>query len=120
MDHQHFQRDYFNQTTINPLGAGILVILALAMLLVPRRYALWPMLIMACFVSPAQRVVIATLDFTFLRVLVCVGMVRILFRGEVRPLRFNVLDWMIVLYTVARTVTMYLLFMTPAALINRL
>ncbi len=120
MDQQHFQREYFNQTTINPLGLLILAILAVAMLVVPRRYALWPVLILACFISPAQRVVIVTLDFTFLRLLVCVGAVRLLGRGEVRRLRWNALDVAVIVYTVIRTVTMTMLFGTAAALINRL
>ncbi|MHC4082292.1 MAG: hypothetical protein ACYSU2_13335, partial [Planctomycetota bacterium] len=54
---------WFNQTTLHPLGVVAIVLLGVATILVPRRYALVPALILACFVAPAQRIVLASLDF---------------------------------------------------------
>ena len=76
------QDDWYNRTTLHPLGVFALLVLSIAALTAPRRYALVPMLIMACFVATAQRVVFATLDFNFLRVLILVGWVRVVLRRE--------------------------------------
>jgi hypothetical protein len=50
------------------------------------------MIVMACVVSARQRLVIATLDFTFLRILVLAGWLRLFVRGEAGSLRFNAID----------------------------
>jgi hypothetical protein len=67
-----------DQTLVHPLGLTALVVLALLQLALPRRQALLPMILMACLMSPRQRIVIATLDFTFLRILVISGWTRLL------------------------------------------
>ena len=81
-----------DQTSVHPLGLAALVLLALLQFALPRRQALLPMILMACLMSPRQRIVIATLDFTFLRILVIAGWARLLARGETRPLNPNLLD----------------------------
>ncbi len=109
-----------NHTIVHPLGLLVVLVLGTLMLFLPRRYAVQPMLIMACFIPSAQRIVIAGLDFGFIRILVLCGILRIYILKENkqfvwRPLDFGIIIWAacsIVLYT-ARIATF-------SSLINRL
>ena len=99
MDHGYFNSEYFNQTTVHPVGLVALVLLGIATLALPRRWALIPMIIMACTIAPGQRVIIATLDFHMLRLMVMFGWARLLLRSELRGLHWNMLDVLIVAHT---------------------
>ncbi len=112
--------EFANQTTLHPLGMAAVLVLGVAMLLVPRRYALLPLIVMACFVAPAQRIVIVGSDFTLLRIMVLFGWVRLVLHGELRGLVWKPLDSAIVMWAVAGTLAQALLFGTAAALVNRL
>ncbi|MHC4217254.1 MAG: hypothetical protein ACYSU7_02250 [Planctomycetota bacterium] len=111
---------WFNQTTLHPLGIIAIIVLGVATLVVPRRYALVPALILACCVAPAQRVVVATLDFNFLRLMVFFGWARVLLRGEITGFRWKTLDSWVVAWGCVASVTATILYGTVAALINRL
>lgn len=93
-----FNREWFGQTVLHPLGILAILILGAAMLILPRRYAVWPMLIMACFVAPAQRVVVFTLNFDLLRIMVLFGVARIILKSEWREFRWVVLDAVMLCY----------------------
>ena len=83
---------YFNETTLHPAGLILLVILGLGMLIARRSRVVVPLLLMTLFVAPSQRVVIAELDFTLLRVMTVLGLARVLMRGEYRRVRWHGLD----------------------------
>ena len=89
-----------NETMLHPLGLVALVVMAAATLALPRRFAFVPMILLACLIPSRQRVVIATLDFTLLRLLVLVAWVRIVARGEAK-LRFQALDYVLLASTLA-------------------
>ncbi len=89
------QRSYYNHTTLHPVGLAVLVVLGLALLVVRRRSAFLPLLILSSYVSTAQRLVIATLDFSLIRVLILVGFARVLAKGEYRYLKLNTVDKLI-------------------------
>ncbi|MBI1849676.1 MAG: hypothetical protein HYR85_04980 [Planctomycetes bacterium] len=96
--------EYDNTTTLHPLGLAAVLVLGFTMLVVPRRFALVPMILMACFIAPAQRIVLFTLDFDLLRVMVVCGFMRLVFRGEMQGLTWKPIDTMIVLWAGATTV----------------
>ena len=52
-------REFFNQTTVHPVGLAVLGVLSLLTCIVNRRYMLLPLLALACVVSQGQRIVIA-------------------------------------------------------------
>ncbi len=93
--------DWADQTSIHPVGLAVLLGLTALVFVLPRAWALAPLLILACFVQAGQRIVILTLDFSFLRILVIAYWLRILafqdFRG-VRPLKLDyaVAAWILV------------------------
>lgn len=63
-------REWANQTTLDPLDLVAVVVLGLIMLVAPRRHAVLPLIIMACFVAVAQRIVLLDRDFNLLRAVV--------------------------------------------------
>ena len=89
-------REFFNQTTVHPIGLAVLGILALATCIVHRRYMLLPLLVLACVVPQGQRIVIASLDFNFVRLLLLVGIARVVALGEWTHLKPKPLDRIVV------------------------
>lgn len=110
---------YTNQTILHPLALAALLILGTAMLLMPRRWAFVPMLIMASFVSTAQRITIASIDFDLLRIMVIFALIRVFVRRETH-LQWNLLDRLIILWAVCGTVVFFLNEGSISALVNRL
>ena len=93
------QRAYDNVTTLHPLAALATVVLGIATVLLPRRWCAVPLVILACFFSPAQRLVVATLDFSLIRLLVLAGGARILLRNEIAGFRINAVDRMMMVWS---------------------
>ncbi len=93
MDVTHFQRAYFNETYLDPIAAVILVLMGLATLGVSRRYAVWPLIVITCCITQAQRVSVFTLDFPFLRIMAMFGIARVVMRAEYQGFRWNGLDF---------------------------
>lgn len=115
-----FRADFVDQTTIHPVGLLAVTILGFALLLLPRRYAVWPMIVMACFVAPAQRLAILSLDFNLLRVMVIFGLLRLLMRGEHEAFRWRPVDSLVICWAGAGTASYTLLQGSGAALVYRL
>jgi hypothetical protein len=67
---------------MNGLGATFTAISCLLMLALPRRWAIVPLLLAASVMTAGQVLVIGPANFTVIRVLVAVGMLRIVIRGE--------------------------------------
>ena len=114
------QQAYHNVTTLHPMGMVAVTVLGLVMVFSSRRRAMLPFLLMACFVSPAQRLVIATLDFNLMRVMVIFGMTRILLRGETRGVRWTGLDSVMILWVMSSAMIYSLRVGHFGALVNRL
>jgi hypothetical protein len=112
--------DFGGTTQVHPLGAAMLGVFAVLAILIPRRWSALPVILLLCFIPAGQRLVIATIDFTFIRLLMVAVWVRIMVRGEWRPLVWNHLDRAMVLWAATSVVTGYLLGMTLTILINRL
>jgi len=86
-------------------------------LLVPRKYFLLPYILAACFVPADQRVIIADLDFTVLRILVLAGVLRLCLRGELRNMTLNRFDLLVVLWGVVGAVIYVIQWQDMRALI---
>lgn len=70
------------QTTSHPLAIAVLVALAGMVLLGRRQHVAVYFLALGMFVPQAQRVVVAGLDFDFMRILTIVGVVRVVVKSE--------------------------------------
>ena len=109
---------YDNVTTVHPLGLAILVIAVLWTFIVPREKAWLPILLVACFVSTSQRLVIATLDFNFIRVMIAAATVRIIAQREYAGIRLTTLDRLVAAWVLIGAMAPTLRLGTSAAAIH--
>jgi hypothetical protein len=98
-----FGENWYKQTHMHPLAATLVSVASICILFLPRRWAFWPFIFIACFVASSQRVVMLGMDFDVLRLLVLAGALRVFAWGEVRSLRFHTLDALIIAFVIART-----------------
>ena len=102
---RYFVTEGAGETVVHPLGLAMLLICGLLFLQLPRRYALWPFIVMVCFVSSRQCVAIGTFNLYFTRLFYLFLLpARILFRGENRGFRLNALDWTVIAYGIGHFV----------------
>jgi len=112
-------QDFHGVTTIHPLGLAAILGLSLALLALPRRYAVIPFLLSACLIPASQRVVVATLDFNLLRILVLAGWARLALRGEYRGFTWRRLDTLVLAWSVTGAAAYAALHGTLGALVYR-
>ena len=86
-------------TNIHPVGLISVLILGVAMLILPRRWAVMPMIIIACFISSYQKIVVLGLDFNLLRIMVLFGVVRVLVHREYQNFNWKTIDKVLIYYT---------------------
>jgi len=108
-----------NTTVLHPVGFCAVILLGISLVLLPRRFAVFPMIILACFIPSAQRLLIAGADFNLLRILVLFGWVRLVLRNEFKGFVWNRLDTAVLLWMLSGTIVYYLQYGTTSALINR-
>lgn len=111
---------YAGQTTVHPLGLLAVVILSLFLLLLPRRWSVLPLLIMACFISSAQRIVIVGADFDFLRIMVLFGVIRLLLHREYLSFVWKSLDTAMVFWIISSVMFYIIRENTLSAVVNRM
>lgn len=92
MQQPFYARGYHDSTLLHPLAAGALVVLGIATFVLPRRWATFPLLLLACMIPSAQRVALAGLDLTLLRLMILCGWVRLLAKREWRAIRLCLPD----------------------------
>lgn len=99
------------------MALGFLSALAV---LAPRRWACLPVILLLCFIPAGQRLVIATVDFTFIRLLMMVVWFRLYIRREFRPIVWNHLDRAMIAWAIISVLTGTLLGWTLSIFVNRL
>jgi hypothetical protein len=112
--------EYAGHTTVHPLGLLAVAVLGLCVLFLPRRWSVLPLLVMACFISSAQRVVIVGLNFDFIRIMVLFGVIRLIFHKEYINFVWKPLDTAIVFWTMSSMFFYVLQQGNFATFINRL
>ncbi len=110
----------YNQTSLTGLGFVVLLLLGLAILTLPRRYSILPLVALACFIPAGQRIVVATLDFTLLRILVLFGWSRILLRREDVGFSFKTIDKVFIAWSTCSAITYVLLRGDSGSMIYKL
>lgn len=109
----------YGVTAIHPLGLLVALVLGITLVMVPRRYAVVPMLLLACFIPSAQRIVIMGADFNLLRILVVFAWVRLLVRSEFYGFQWNRLDTMMIAWMGSGTLIFTMAYGTQSAFVNR-
>lgn len=111
--------EYANTTTMHPLALLVVVCCGVALLVVPRRWALLPCMVMASTVTPTQRIVVASVDFSLLRIIVLFALVRLLMKGESRGLKWTKLDTLMILWAACGSIVYTLQWGDFSAFVNR-
>jgi hypothetical protein len=107
-------------TFINPLGLVFTLLMGFLLLVLPRKYALLPVIALICYMTMGMRFMVSGLNFPMFRVLLLFGWARVIWRGEYRAIKLNQIDRAILWCTLASIVTYTLLWGTPDAFVNRL
>ncbi len=81
---------------MNSVGLLFVLVFGIATLVVPRRWAPVPLLIGCCFMTIGQFIIIGTFSFPVFRMLLGLGAVRVLVRGERIQGRLNTIDKLVI------------------------
>ena len=107
-------------TYITTTGLVFGLFMAVLLLVLPKRYALMPILALIFFMTMGERVLIGGLNFTMIRILLLCGWLRLVIRGEIRRLKFNPIDIAIVLWIISGLILHNILWQTGAEFQNSL
>ena len=92
-----------DDTTVS-LGSLIIVAcLGFLLVVLPRQYALAPILIGACYLTLGQAIVVSGVHFHLIRVLIAFGLVRLLVRREISSIKLNAIDKVLIAWIIVRT-----------------
>jgi hypothetical protein len=111
---------YYGQTNVHPLALSAVLILGLTTLALHRRLALVPLFFAATSLPMSQRIAFLGADFTLMRILLLLGLLRIIFKKEYNGFNWGRLDSVVILWAVSSTTIMTLSHGTVDAFINRL
>ncbi len=107
-------------TNIHPLSVVAVVVLGVALILLPRRWAVLPMLIIACFFPSVQKITVFEMDFDLVRIIVLFGVSRLIFRKEYFHFSWKPLDIAVMLWATSSMVIYILQQGSFSAVINQL
>ena len=93
-----------NATFITTTGLAFTLLMGLLIIVLPRRFALMPVFALMCFMTMGERLMIGGLNFTMIRVLLLFGWTRLLCKKEIRSLRLNRIDILIILWVISSVV----------------
>lgn len=91
-----------------------------AILLVNRRSVVIPILLMACFVAPGQRIVLFGLDFNFIRILTLTGWTRVLAKNEQSHFVWSVIDKALIFWAICSMAAYVFLHKSTGAFVYKL
>jgi hypothetical protein len=80
---------------VSTISAGSLVLIlfmGFLLLILPRRYAIIPLLVSGCYMTLGQALVIGGLHFYLIRILILFGMIRIFVKKEIFSVKLNSID----------------------------
>lgn len=86
------------RSTLTPAAILFTAVMALALLLAPRRWAPLPLLLASCYMTVGQVVAVGPFHFTVIRMLAAVGLIRVLLRRERPAGGMTGLDWVMIVW----------------------
>src|SRR3990172_2748751 len=78
--------------TITAGSLSFALCLGVLLLMLPRRYALLPLMISGCYMTLGQVLLIGPFHFTIFRILIFFGLIRIIVRKEIFSIKLNSID----------------------------
>ncbi len=107
-----------NHNVIHPIGVTILIACGITILMQPRERVILPLIFFMLAIPSVQRIVILTLDFSFIRILIMLTLARMMIRGEGRGFKMEKPDVAILYWMVWAIISFYFL-RGPSGLITR-
>jgi hypothetical protein len=107
-------------SNFNAFALVALVVLGYFIWSLPRKYAVCPLLVMTCLMPLGQQLVIFGLHFFFFRLLLLVGALRVIAKGEVKQLTINRTDKLFMWWLAVSVVCGTLAKPSMERLINRI
>ena len=98
----------YASSNINLIGFIFTLTMGLLMLFLPRRFAVLPLIMTACFITLGQVINIGSMNFTMFRIIIFFGLVRIFIRKEVFSIRLHTIDKILIAYVIT-SATAYIL-----------
>jgi hypothetical protein len=92
------------EASVSPLAVLFLVVMVVLTMRLPRRYAPMPLLITTAYMPLGQSFIVAGLHFQFFRVLLLVGVCRVIMRHEREDMVLSPLDRMFIWWGIAGVV----------------
>jgi hypothetical protein len=111
--------DNGNVSNINQYAFTIVIILGAFLLLVPRKYAAVPVLIVASYVTLGQVIAVASAHITLLRMIVFLGWIRIISKREIFNIKLISVDKALLSWAGISFAMHSILWNTPEAVINQ-
>ena len=105
---------------LNGLSIAFLLISTIALIGAPRRWAVLPLLIGTCYMTLEQGIMLGSLSFPIVRMLIAIGFVRVVFRGERLSGGVNGLDKLMIIWSLWALASSYFHEKSLDALIFRL
>jgi hypothetical protein len=93
--------------------------LGLATIALPRRFALFPLFIVAAYITLGQYVSFAGANFTMVRIIIIFCLIRAISRGDSIHINLNWLDKTMIAWAVSSIITYTILYQSGHAFINR-
>ena len=107
-------------SNINQIGFLFTLSMGMLMLFLPRRVAVLPLLMTACYITLGQVINVASLHFTMIRIIIFFGCVRIMIRKEAASIELHKIDKIFILYVITSAIVYCLLRRDSEAIINQL
>jgi hypothetical protein len=106
---------------MNPALNSIISTIPLGIFLLTskRENAIIPILISACYQPLGQKIYLGGLDFSMIRILIIIGLIRVLKNGEISNLKINIIDKVFIYWAISTVVTYTLLYKNFGAFTNR-
>ena len=84
---------------MTPFAIFFVGVASLLLLILPRRFAALPLIVVACYLTLGQTILIGPFHFSALRIVLAMGFLRVLIRGEWK-IELNILDRIMFLWSV--------------------
>lgn len=102
---------------MSTFGLGLIIILCILVLVLPRKLAFIPIMIVACYVTLGQILLIASFHFSAMRIIILFTWLRLIVRREIFSLKLNSIDKMVMYWLIVYLITNTLLWQTSEAFI---
>lgn len=105
---------------MHPLALVFIIAIGTLIFVLPRQLVFVPFVLAVCYMTLGQEVVVGGLNFTIVRIVVLLGWIRLIVRGEIRALELNSIDKAFIWWVIVSCIAHTLLWQTSGALIYRL